>query len=277
MIPFFGKKREDYPDRLITYRQPSSPASEEYRTLRTNLMFSVNGQERVVLVVTSPRPADGKTVTAANLAVTMASAGWRVLVLDADLRRPRLHDIFGTDNRLGLSTLLAMPPNELHSDSSSILDLPPDLQGCVQETEIPNLWLVPSGNLPLNPAEVLGSASMQSLHQRLVSAPDFDVIIFDTPPVLIAADGVALASALEAPVVLVLEAGRARPGTAIRAKDRLTSLNIDVKGVVLNAVSRRDLREDYAYDYYYYYQAQRGDAHDMSNGRQKNGKWREQA
>lgn len=275
MVPSFGGKRDSYPDRLISYRQPSSHASEEYRTLRTNLMFSINGRSSTVFVVTSLGPGDGKTVTAANLAVAMASAGWRVLLVDADLRRPRLHDIFGVDNRQGLSTMLAMLPNELESGSESVHDLPPNLQNCFQETEIPNLLLMPSGNLPLNPAEVLGSVSMGYWHQWLMSSPDIDMVIFDTPPVLVAADGLALASTLEAPVVLVIPAGKVRPGPASRAKERLTSLDIDVKGVVLNAVSRRDRRDEYAYDYYYYYYRAGGQNTQDTSGRPQNGTKRE--
>jgi polysaccharide biosynthesis transport protein len=269
MIPSFGKKKDEYPDRLVAYLQPSSRASEEYRTLRTNLMFSMNGQRRGVFVVTSPGPGDGKTVTTANLGVAVASAGWRVLLIDADLRRPRLHDIFGTDNHFGLSTLLAMLPNESLPESRSILDLPPNLQGCIQETEIPNLLLMPSGDLPLNPAEVLGSTSMQFLYQWLMSSPDVDIVLFDTPPVLVAADVVALASTLELPAMLVIEAGKSRPQPTIRAKERLTSLDIEVKGVVLNAVTRRDISSDYAYDYYYYYKSHsdtQGTPNEQRNG-----------
>ena len=103
IIPKFGKIKEKPSEKLIVYRDPGSPISEEYRTLRTNLMFSSNGN-KASFVVSSPGPADGKTVTASNLAVTMATAGWRVLLIDADMRRPRVHEVFGLDNQIGLST-----------------------------------------------------------------------------------------------------------------------------------------------------------------------------
>ncbi len=252
MIPLFGKRQDAYANRLVAYRKPDTPPAEEYRTLRTNLMFSANGT-KMVHVITSPGPADGKTVTACNLAVTIATAGWRVLLIDADLRRPRIHDVFDIDNQLGLSTLLSAAPEDIPPDGTSIFDLPPHLEGCIKETDIPALFLIPSGYLPLNPAEVLGSAAMQSWFKWFLSAPDVDVIILDTPPLLVATDGMVLASALAASVVLVLEAGKSRPGPAARARERLTSLEIDIRGVVLNAVKSRDQAYGYGYDYYYYY------------------------
>jgi len=264
VIPKFGKSRDGYPERLISYRQPDSPVSEEYRTLRTNLMFSANGG-KAVFIITSPGPGDGKTVTAANLAVTMAVAGWRVLLIDADLRRPRLHDIFSADNRVGLSTLLSLDPGELTADQTALHRLPTNCIECIQETEIPGLSMIASGYIPLNPAEVLGSANMQQWFRFFRSLPDIDIILIDTPPVLIAADSAVLASNLDIPTIMVIEAGRTRPGGALRAKERLASLEIDIKGVVLNAVSRRDQGYGYGYDYYYYYYYKRRE----SDGQQR--------
>lgn len=252
MIPLFGKRQDSYPERLIAYRKPDTPPAEEYRTLRTNLMFSSNGS-KASYIITSPGPGDGKTVTACNLAVTIATAGWRVLLIDADLRRPRVHDVFNMDNQMGLSTLLSAAPEDLPPMNAPLFDLPSHLEDCIQESEIPGLYLIPSGYLPLNPAEVLGSAAMHSWYERFTSSPDVDVVVFDSPPVLVAADGMVLASTLAAPVILVLEAGRARPGPTSRARERLASLEIDIRGVVLNAVSARDQAYGYGYDYYYYY------------------------
>ncbi|MEB2289426.1 MAG: polysaccharide biosynthesis tyrosine autokinase [Anaerolineae bacterium] len=263
VIPKFGKSRASYSERLIAYRQPDSPVAEEYRTLRTNLMFSANGG-KAVFIVTSPGPGDGKTVTIANLAVTMAVAGWRVLLIDADLRRPRLHDIFGAENRVGLSTLLALDPGDLPASEMSLHRLPPHYAECIQETEIPGLSVIASGYIPLNPAEVLGSANMQQWFRFFRSSPDIDIILIDTPPVLIAADSAVLASNLDIPAVMVIEAGRTRPGGALRARDRLASLEIDIKGLVLNAVSRRDEGYGYGHDYYYYYYYKKQEAGEKS-------------
>lgn len=265
VIPKFGKSRDSYPERLITYRQPDSPIAEEYRTLRTNLMFSANGG-KAVFIVTSPGPGDGKTVTVANLAVTMAVAGWRVLLMDADLRRPRLHDIFNVDNRVGLSTLLSLDPGDLQATEMSLHQLPPNYAECIQETEIPGLSMIASGYIPLNPAEVLGSANMQQWFKFFRSSPDIDIILIDTPPVLIAADSAVLASNLDIPTVIVIEAGKTRPGGALHAKERLASLEIDIKGLVLNAVSRRDEGYGYGYDYYYYYYYKKHESDGRSAG-----------
>lgn len=252
-ISRFGKTRDSYSQRLITYRDPGSPVAEEYRTLRTNLLFSSNGSTgKGIYVITSPGPSEGKSVTVANLAVTMAMAGWRVLLIDADLRRPRLHEIFGLDNNVGLSTLLALNPGELMAEERG--GLQQRLDECIKDTEIPGLQVITSGHIPLNPTEVLGSASMQRWFQEFRSPDKNDIVLFDTPPTLLVADGSVLASAIDVPVVLVIEAKHTRRGAAARAKEQFDQLGIKVQGVVLNGVNPRDRgMYDYGYYYYYYY------------------------
>lgn len=255
-ISRFGKGRDGYPDRLITYNDPSSHAAEEYRMLRTNLMFSTNGRqerEKEVFVITSPGPSEGKSVTAANMAVTMAMAGWRVLLVDADLRRPRVHEIFGVDNTCGLSTLLAAEPQQ-YGDAAAVRNGSSiDFKDCLQDTFVPGLRLITSGYIPINPTEVLGSAIMKRWVQEFRSSANIDVIIFDTPPTLVVADASVLASAIKAPVVLVLEAGQTRRGAALRAKEQFEQLELEVKGIVLNLVNPKERgRYGYGYDYYYY-------------------------
>jgi len=253
-ITRFGKARDPYPQRLITFRDPGSPISEEYRTLRTNLLFSSNGSvTKGVYIISSPGPSEGKSVTTANLAVTMAVAGWRVLLIDADLRRPKLHDVFELDNSVGLSTLLAVDPGESF-EGTGRASVQQTLNECIRLTEIPNLSVITSGYIPLNPTEVLGSVAMQRWFQELQASGQFDIILFDTPPVLVVADSLVLASTLDVPLVLVLEAGQTRRGAALRAKEQLTQLGITVSGLVLNAVNPRDKGGyGYGYDYYYYY------------------------
>jgi len=253
-ITRFGKSRDDYAQKLITYRDPGSPVAEEYRTLRTNLLFSANGTEgKPVFVITSPGPAEGKSVTTGNLAVTMAMAGWRVLLVDADLRRPRVHEMFDIDNNVGLSTLLSVNPGDValqHGERS----LAPSLDECIQDTEIPGLRVITSGHIPLNPTEVLGSASMQRWFQEFQQREDIDVVLFDTPPSLVVADSAVLASAIEVPIVLVVEARETRRGAAVMAKQQFEQLNVQVAGVVLNSVNPRDRAGyGYGYGYYYYY------------------------
>jgi succinoglycan biosynthesis transport protein ExoP len=254
-ITRFGKPRDNYTQRLITYRDPGSPISEEYRTLRTNLLFSSNGTSgKGVYIITSPGPSEGKTVTTANLAVTMAMAGWRVLLIDADLRRPRIHDIFNLDNNVGLSTLLSINPGDITSGGDDRFHSLRNLDECIQDTEIPGLRVITSGHIPLNPTEVLGSASMQRWFQEFRTRDDVDIVLFDTPPALVVADSAVLASAVEVPVVLVLEAKGTRRGAATNVKEQFDQLNVKVAGLVLNSVNPRDRGEyGYGYGYYYYY------------------------
>ncbi|WP_119071166.1 tyrosine-protein kinase [Aggregatilinea lenta] len=253
-ITRFGKPRDTYRQRLITQHEPGSHVSEQYRSLRTNLMFASNGhgpKEKDVLVVTSPGPSEGKSVTAANLAVAMAMAGWRILLVDADLRRPRVHDLFGLDNSCGLSTLLSAEPSGMHMNGSSP-DPDPDLLSCLQDTDIPGLRVITSGYIPLNPTEVLGSAVMKRWVQEFRSSANIDVVLFDTPPALVVADSSVLCSAVDASVVLVIEAGQSRRGAVLRARDQFVQLGIDIRGIILNAVSPKD-QGSYGYGYGYYY------------------------
>jgi capsular exopolysaccharide synthesis family protein len=262
-ITRFGKARDDYRQRLVTYRNPGSPMAEEYRTLRTNLLFSANGNtDKGVFILTSPGPAEGKTITAANLSVTMAMAGWRVLLIDADLRRPRMHDIFDLNNNVGLSTLLSVNPGELMDGDAHILR---GLDECIQATDIPGLSVLTSGHIPLNPTEVLGSASMQRWFQEFRARDDIDIILFDTPPALVVADSAVLASAVDVPVVMVLEAKGTRRSAALNAKEQFDQLDVPVTGVVLNAVNPRDRSEfGYGYNYYYYYYSDSGSKSSVS-------------
>jgi capsular exopolysaccharide synthesis family protein len=254
-ISRFGKSRDGYNQRLITYRDPSSQISEQYRTLRTNLLFSTNGSNsKTAFVVTSAGPSEGKTVSTANLAVTMAMAGWRVLLIDADLRRPRMHELFGLDNNVGLSTLLSVNPGDVFGPADERRLMVHNLDECIQDTEIPGLQVITSGHIPLNPTEVLGSASMQRWFQEFRNRDDIDIVLFDTPPALVVADSPVLASAIEAPVILVLESKGTRRGAATTVKEQMEQLNVKVAGLVLNSVNPRDrVGYGYGYGYYYYY------------------------
>jgi len=256
VIQRFGKTRDSYPQRLITYQDPGSPISEQYRTLRTNLLFSSNGNwAKGAYIISSPGPSEGKSITAANLAVTMAMAGLRVLLIDADLRRPRIHETFGLSNEVGLSTLLSADPNEVSAEPSRGA-MPQNLLDCLQDTEVPGLRVISSGFVPLNPTEVLGSVAMQHWFDTFRSSKNVDIVLFDTPPCLVVADSAVLAAAIKVPVVLVLEAGETRRVAAVRAKEQMTQLGIEIKGVVLNAVSAREQGYEYGGGYYYYYYSQ---------------------
>ena len=252
-IPQFGKRDATYPERLITSVELMSPEAEAYRRLRTNLMFtSTNGNgKKPVIVITSPGPTEGKSVTTANLAVTMALAGMQVLLVDADLRRPKLHDIFGLKNDIGLTTLLLAEGGSKADDSEG--QAHKSLRECLQETEIPKLRVITTGFVPSNPTEVLGSALMQRWISTFRSANNVDVVIIDTPPALLFTDSSIIASVAEADVVLVIDGRRTRRGAALQTKEQFEQLGIKMKGTVMNRLDPSEQSGRYSYGYGYGY------------------------
>ncbi len=205
------------PSMLATRGSPRSPAAEAYRTLRANVEFASLDRPIKTLLVTSALPTEGKTVTAANLAVVFAQEGRRVLLVDADLRQPGAHAIFALPNMHGLTTLIG-------SDDAQ-------LETVVQATEQENLYLLSAGPLMPNPAEVLRSKRMQSV-LTLLSA-DFDLLIFDSPSLEIVADSAVLSSLLDG-TLLVVDAARSRRAPVRRAAETLAKARANMLGVVLN-------------------------------------------
>lgn len=261
VISKFGKKSDSYPNRLITSLPAFSKTSEEYRNLRTNLLYTSDKENRV-FVICSASPEEGKTVTAANLAVSLGLSGLNVLLLDADLRRPKIHEAFEIDNFVGLSSLLAQHPQSefVMDDSERTQPVEPfgslmnddSWRRVTQRTFIPNLHIIPSGFNPVNPSELLGSALMKRWMASFRSAPQLDVIVFDSPPVLAVSDSAVLAAAMDAKVVLVIQANRTRRNVAIKAKERFEQVGAEVVGVVINDANLRD-EDYYGYNYGYYY------------------------
>ncbi|WP_322510415.1 CpsD/CapB family tyrosine-protein kinase [Chloroflexus sp.] len=200
---------------LITLREPASAAAEAYRTLRTNILFSSLDKPIHTLLLTAAEPTPEKSLTAANLAVTMAQAEQRVLLVDCDLRQPALHTIFGISNEQGLT--------------SSILDQ--DAPLAIQPTEVPGLSLLPSGPLPPRPADLLGSRRMEGLLARLKQAAD--IVIFDTPPVQNFTDALVLATRVDG-VLLVVQANRSRRDRVREARQKLEKVKANLLGVVLS-------------------------------------------
>ncbi|WP_322815318.1 CpsD/CapB family tyrosine-protein kinase [Chloroflexus sp.] len=200
---------------LITLREPASAAAEAYRTLRTNILFSSLDKPIHTLLITSAEPTLEKSLTAANLAVTMAQAEQRVLLVDCDLRQPMLHTIFGLANDQGLT--------------SAILDQEAPL--AIQPTEVPGLSLLLSGPLPPRPADLLGSRRMEGLLHRLRQAAD--IIIFDTPPVQNVTDALVLSTRVDG-VLLVVQAGRSRRDRVREARQKLEKVKANLLGVVLS-------------------------------------------
>ncbi len=200
---------------LVTLRDPSSMAAEAYRTLRTNIQFSSLDKPIQTLLVTSTAPDEGKSTTLANLAVTMAQAEQRVILVDCDLRRPSVHTLFGVPNEQGLTTAI------LQGDGP----LP------LQATSVPGLSLLTSGPLPPRPADLLGSRRMEQLIARLRN--EADIVLFDTPPVVAVTDAAVLATRVDG-VLLVLQAGQTRRDRAREARQKLEKVKANIIGVVLN-------------------------------------------
>jgi len=217
---------------LITDLNPRSPISETYRSLRSNIEFSSIDREIRTLMLTSAGPAEGKSTTTANLAVTYAQAGKRVLVIDADLRKPTLHHTFGLTNRWGLtSVMVGQAP----------------LEQAIQDINVENLWCLTAGPLPPNPSEMLASNKMTALIENLKK--EFDIILFDTPPVIAVTDAQIVASKCDG-VVLVIDYGNVKKEIALKAKQLLELAHANLLGVVINNKKHTKHKEYY---YYYYY------------------------
>ncbi|KYD19064.1 Tyrosine-protein kinase EpsD [Parageobacillus caldoxylosilyticus] len=214
---------------LITIEDPKSPISEQYRTIRTNVQFSFVDAPMRSLMVTSTGAGEGKSTTTANLAVVFAQQGKKVLLIDADLRKPTVHYTFRLNNYTGLTNVLT--------------NSAPLLPSC-QETRVENLYVLTSGPIPPNPAELLSSKAMEQCIQQLYN--EFDLLIFDTPPVLAVTDAQILAHQCDG-TVLVIESGGTEIEAAVKAKELLEAANAKLLGVVLN-------KRKYRQGQYYYYQ-----------------------
>ncbi|MCP4542127.1 MAG: CpsD/CapB family tyrosine-protein kinase [Chloroflexi bacterium] len=206
---------------LITLTDPRNPAAEAYRTLRTNLTFTALDKPIETLIVTSAAPDENKSTVLANLAITMAQGERRTILVDADLRRPSLHEIFDVRNNWGLTTMVI---------EETTLDDPPLI-----DVGVDNLWLVPSGPIPPNPADILGSRKMEHVISALKARAD--VILFDAPPVVSVTDATVLGTKVDG-VLLVVCAGRTRREHAQRAKELLERVHVRIVGAVLNDAPR---------------------------------------
>ena len=216
---------------LITQVRPQSQMAESYRALRTSLLLSNLGAPPKVIMVTSALPQEGKTTTSINTAVVLSQKGVRVLLIDADLRRPSIHKTLGMGPRSGLSNVLT---------GSATLE-----QAIAVSPILPNLFVLPAGAPPPNPAELLASTNMRDVLNQL--REQFDHIVVDTPPTLSVTDAVVLSPRADA-IVLVIRSGQTTKHALRRSRDILMQVNARVAGVLLNAV---DLTSP---DYYYYYE-----------------------
>lgn len=216
--------------KLIVHEDAKSPISEAFRTLRTNIQFSKGDNELKTIMFTSAGPGEGKSTTTANTAVTLAQSGKKVILLDADLRKPVQHKTFGKHNE-GLTNIL-------------VEDIP--VAELIQYTEIENLRLLTSGPIPPNPSELLSSRKMQEILDYLKTQADY--VIIDAPPVIAVTDACVLASKVDG-INLVIGAGLVRPEMAQKAKELILKAKGHLLGVILNRV---EIEEEHAYYYYYY-------------------------
>ena len=244
-LPSFGmvpelsyekKKRSEkgafYPVELITHGHPKSVLSEAYRNIRTSILLSFSEKPPKKIAVTSANPFEGKTTTVVNTAIALSQTGAQVVVIDGDMRKPRIHKVFEErgENGTGLSNYL-----------SGIAEL----KMIVKRTEVPNLYYIPAGPIPPNPSELLGSKLFTTMLQAL--AAKFDHVIVDSPPVLGFADAAIISSAIDG-VILVAAGGKTPKETLQHAKEALQQVNAKILGVVINRV---DIQKSY-YGYYYY-------------------------
>lgn len=218
---------------LVTYRQPQSGMAEAFRSLRTSVLLSFPERSPRLVLVTSAQPLEGKTSTAVNLAVALAQRGSKVILVDADLRKPSMHTVLNTDGRAGLS---------LYLSGSQECD------GLIIPTTVPNLSLLPAGPVPPNPAELLSSGRMRDLLGRL--GQEFEHVVLDSPPVLSITDATVL-SVLVDGVILVVRSGKTTREMLRHTRGLLLSVNARVLGVVLNGVALDSV--DYYYYHYKYY------------------------
>jgi capsular exopolysaccharide synthesis family protein len=217
---------------LVVHEQPMSGIAEAARTIRTNLLFMAPDKPYKTLLVTSAGPAEGKTTVASCIAIAMAQAGQRVVLVDCDLRRPRVHRVFRKSSELGVTT--------------AVIDH--NVDAVVLETEVPNLFVIPAGPTPPNPSELLHSESFKKFLAAVVER--FDRVIIDSPPVVPVTDAAILSTLVDA-TVLVVRAFKTSQELARHALRALNDIGARKAGAVLNAVNLS--RHEYKYSHYYYY------------------------
>jgi capsular exopolysaccharide synthesis family protein len=231
---------------ILTQIEANSSIAESYRQLRTALMLSSAGHAPRTLLITSSQPAEGKTTTSVNTAISLAQTGSAVLLIDADLRRPRVHKVFNLKNNAGLSNYLAG-----ECDIGSLIQI-----------AMPNLYVLPVGPLPPNPAELLGSAKMKQAIETL--SANFDYVVIDSPPVSSFADSLILSALVEG-VIIVVKAGMTPREMAQRTKAHLQSVGAKILGVVVNQIKLQP------HDYYYYSTYYSSYYYGDRDGKEKNG------
>lgn len=217
---------------IIVQNNPKSPISESYRTLRTNIQFANVDETMRTILVTSTSPGEGKTTTLTNLAAAMAQDGKKVLVIDCDMRKPRIHKVFEISNQKGLSDILMKRC---------------DATDAIVSVKEMGLDVIPAGIIPDNPSELLNSASMRSFIQNVRNI--YDYVFVDTPPVIPVTDAMIMSRYIDG-VVLVISHGKTQIDMAKNAVEQLRSVKANILGVTLNRIPVTDSKA--YYNYYYY-------------------------
>ncbi|MGF9816604.1 CpsD/CapB family tyrosine-protein kinase [Brevibacillus agri] len=224
------QKPDDRYQKLIAHWEPLSPLVEGYRTLKLNILFSTQGQKLQTILVSSPGASEGKTVTAANLSLMMAKDRRKTVLIDFDLRNPRIHFTFEMPNLYGVSSYM--------SGMCQFSDI-------VQDSGVPHLSIITAGPIPHSPAELLGTPRLLELLERLRN--NFDVVIVDSPP-LIVSDAMVLARETDG-CVLVVDASKTKRDPAVRAVEQLKTAGANLLGVVLNNKKLGKREGYYGYGY----------------------------
>lgn len=236
LVPCLAENKENLPVESIAHGDARGPLAEAYRSIRTFLLLSTGGKPPKVMMVTSPIRDEGKTTTVVNIAISLTKSDVKAIIIDADMRKPRLHHIFRLENTIGLSAFL--------SGNVEIGD------GIIKTTGIENLHVIPSGPVPPNPAELLGSYKFQELIYGLY--PFYNFILIDTPPVLGIADPLVVSQRTDG-VILVVKSGQTPKEAAQEARRLLAGVNAKILGAVLNSIDQASFRYSNYYNYYRYY------------------------
>jgi capsular exopolysaccharide synthesis family protein len=230
-----SKGGTDFRRRLITYEDPKSPVSESYRSLRTNIAYASVDKKIKSLLISSSQPGEGKSTTAANLAIAFAQLRKKTLIVDADLRKPVQHNVFGHPRSPGLSEYLI---GEIS-----------DIDTIIHETKVQNLFILTAGGLPPNPSELLGSDRMSLLVDKLEQ--DWDMVMLDSPPMVAVTDASMISGEIDA-IAMVVKAGQTERSAVDRALDIMQNVKAPLIGAILNGASQESLGGKYAYYYSYY-------------------------
>lgn len=236
LVPRFDDNKDNLPMEYVVHSDGANPILEAYRSIRTFLLLSTGGKPPRVMMVTSPARDEGKTTTVINTAISLTKSDVKVIIIDADMRRAKLHHVFSLDNKIGLSTFL--------SGNAEFGD------GLIKTADIQNLDIITSGPIPPNPAELLGSYRFIDLIHALY--PLYNFIVIDTPPVLGISDPLIVSQHTDG-VIMVVKSGNTPKEAAQEARRLLESVNAKILGVVLNSIEQSAMRYSYHYNYYKYY------------------------